>query len=387
MFGKEIVQKFYNIRTPFYYYDIEKLRTNVDLINNAAKKYRYNLHYAVKANANTRILKIISSFGLGADCVSGNEIKKSVECGFSPNSILFAGVGKTDEEILLGLDNKIFAFNCESLPEIKVINELAASREKTARIALRINPDVNPHTHKYITTGLQENKFGINLWELSEVIDKINRLNNLDLCGLHFHIGSQITDLTVFKNLCNRINDMQRWFADRNIRISHINVGGGLGVDYNQPDNCEPDLNAFFNIFHRFLELKQGQSLHFEPGRVLVASCGDIISRVIYVKRGVNAQFVILDAGMTELIRPALYQAHHRIENLSKYAIDLNDNQLYDVVGPICESSDCFGKAISLPVTERGDMVAIRTTGAYGETMSSSYNLRSKAVAVYSDEF
>ncbi len=383
MFDQRLINKFGELKTPFYYYDIKLLKETLEAVNTEISRYGYIVHYAVKSNAKNKILKIINEYGFGSDCVSGNEIRRSLETGFSADKIVFAGVGKSDDEIITGLDNDIFCFNCESLQEMEVINDLSGKRNKRANIALRINPNIDPKTHHYITTGLEENKFGINRWEFEKIVKALSGLNNLNLIGLHFHIGSQITDLEIFKSLCLHVNEVQDWFAKRDIYFHHLNVGGGLGVDYQQPDtNPIDDFNSFFKIFNDILELKPEQKLHFEIGRALVAQCGSLISRVLYVKEGVNTDFIILDAGMTELIRPALYQAYHKIENISQS----KKQRKYDVVGPICESSDTFGKSIMLPETKRGDMIAIRTAGAYGEVMASRYNLRDLPRAVYSDE-
>src|SRR5690606_140136 len=336
------------------------------------------------ANANLPILEKIKTYGLGADCVSGNEILKAKECGFSPQKIVFAGVGKSDEEINIALDNDIFCLNCESIPEIEVINELAKQKNKTAAIALRINPNVNAKTHHYITTGLEENKFGINLWELEEVLKTLEVSKNIKLIGLHFHIGSQITDLTVFKGLCLRVNEIQEWFYNHHIIVDHINVGGGLGINYENPEiNTIPDYKTFFKLFNDILKLRPNQHLHFELGRAIVAQCGSLISKVLYVKKGIKTNFAIIDAGMTELIRPALYQATHKISNLTTNSKTICR---YDVVGPICESSDCFAKALDLPETQRGDLLSIHSAGAYGEVMASSYNLRDIVKSYYSEE-
>jgi diaminopimelate decarboxylase len=383
MFSNELINKFTSLTTPFYYYDLDLLRTTIDALKKEADKYGFIVHYAVKANVNDKILKIIKECGLGADCVSGNEISKSIEMKFNNSDIVFAGVGKTDEEIILGLKNEIFCFNCESLQELEVINQLAKQAGKIAKIALRINPNVDAKTHYYITTGLEENKFGINQWELNDVILKLKSFNNIKLTGLHFHIGSQVTDLEVFKGLCIRVNEIQQWFYEHNIDFEHINVGGGYGVDYEDPDNNSiPDFETFFKIFNDLLERQPNQKIHFELGRTIVAHCGSLISKVLYIKKGINTNFAILDAGMTELMRPALYQSYHKIENLSSN----EKKERYDVVGPICESSDTFGKLVLLPETKRGDIIAIRSTGAYGEVMSSGYNLRDRVKAVYSDE-
>lgn len=370
-------------QTPFYVYDRSVLRRTIERAQQEAAKRNYHVHYALKANAQPELLKEILATGLGADCVSGNEVQRAIECGFSGNQIVFAGVGKSDQEINYALDQDIFCFNCESLQELEVIDQLAGARNQVAKIALRINPNVDPNTHRYITTGLEENKFGINVWQLEAVLELLSTLKWVSLEGLHFHIGSQITDLSSFRNLCTRVNEIQRWFFDRQIVPNHINLGGGLGIDYDQPDAADdPDFANYFSIFERFLEPRPHQSIHFELGRALVGHCGTLISRVLYMKPGIKTDFVILDAGMTELIRPALYQAFHRIENLSQKGQPLAGKK-YDVVGPICESSDCFGKAVELPVTKRGDWVAIRTAGAYGEVMASSYNLRPIVGAVW----
>lgn len=383
MFNKKLINKFSTIKTPFYYYDLELLKKTIEVLNKEASKYKFIIHYAVKANSNKRILEIIRENKMGVDCVSGNEIIRSIETGFRAEEIVFAGVGKTDEEINLAIKTDIFSINCESMQELEVINQLAKNVEKIINVALRINPNVNAKTHHYITTGLEENKFGINTWQLDEILNKLKDLNNLKLTGLHFHIGSQITDLEIFRGLCIRVNEMQHWFNDRNIEFQHINVGGGLGVDYKEPQKSSiPDFKSFIEIFHKFLEIHANQKIHFEIGRAIVAQCGSLISKVIFIKKGFNTNFAILDAGMTELLRPALYQAYHKIENLTSE----NLPERYDVVGPICESSDTFGKAVMLPLTKRGDIIAIRSTGAYGEVMSSGYNLRSPVRHYYSDD-
>jgi diaminopimelate decarboxylase len=381
MFNVEKIERFKNQQTPFYYYNLELLKETLDIVAKESGKYNYHVHYALKANSNIEILQTIQSYGLGADCVSGNEVIRAIETGFSKEQIAFAGVGKSDQEINAGLDKDIFCFNCESIPELLVIDELAAKKNKIANVALRINPNVTANTHHYITTGLEENKFGINRWELEEVLSVLETLKHVKLIGLHFHIGSQITDLSNFKGLCLRVNEIQDWFQERHIIVKHINVGGGLGINYEKPgEEPIPDFKAYFKLFNDFLDLRPQQELHFELGRSIVGQSGALISKVLYVKKGVNVDFAIIDAGMTELIRPALYQAFHKVENLtSKAAV----KERYDVVGPICESSDCFGKALLLPTTQRGDLIAIHSCGAYGEVMASQYNLRDLPKAIY----
>src|SRR5690606_21959395 len=334
------------------------------------------------------LLDRIRDVGFGADCVSGYEVRKAIEIGFDPGKIVFAGVGKADKEITYALSNDIFAFNVESIQELEVIDAFAAALGKKPRVALRINPNVDAHTHQYITTGLDENKFGIAHWELTEAIETLRRCQHIELVGIHFHVGSQITDLNVFKSLCVKANELNNWFDERGFRLKVLNVGGGLGVDYYEPDARPiPDFQAYFSVFDEFLERKPGQEVHFELGRALVSQCGSLLSRVLYVKNGIKKNFAIIDAGMTELLRPALYQAYHRIENLTANTETTRGDAIhYDVVGPICESSDCFGKEVLLPQTNRGDLIAIRTAGAYGEVMASRYNLREEIRYVYSDK-
>ena len=369
------VDKFKDIKTPFYYYDTELLRETLRVINAEAGKHEnFIVHYAVKANANPKLLEIISNAGLGADCVSGGEIEAAIKAGFPANKIVYAGVGKSDWEIDLGLDHNILCFNVESLAELEVINELAEKKNKIATVALRINPNVGAHTHANITTGLAENKFGIAIDDMEDVIERGANMKNISIKGLHFHIGSQILDMGDFKALCNRINDLQQLLMRRHVSVESINVGGGLGIDYYHPNRIPiPDFKAYFDTFAHHLKLLEGQTLHFELGRAVVAQCGSLITKVLYIKKGYAKQFAIVDAGMTDLIRPALYQAFHKIENLS------SDEQpeTYDVVGPICESSDVFVKSFDMNRSYRGNLLAIRSAGAYGEIMASQYNCRS----------
>jgi diaminopimelate decarboxylase len=371
------------LETPFYFYDMGLLTQTITEARSLADHYGFNLHYAMKANSNVKILEQFKHADFGVDCVSGNEVKLAASLGFNTNKILFAGVGKTDKEINAALDLDIKMFNCESIQEVEVINQLAKEKQTTAEIALRINPNVDAKTHKYITTGLNENKFGLNQIDLPNIIKRLPDLANIKLSGIHFHIGSQITDMNVFKGLCMRVNQIQQWFFEQGIKIKHINLGGGLGVDYHDPDAAPiPDFKQYFAIFSEFIHRKQGEEIHFELGRSLVAQCGSLISRALYIKQGLNTNFIVLDAGMTELMRPALYQSYHHIENLCSNS----DWQEYDVVGPICESSDCFAKSINLAKTQRGDLLAIRSAGAYGEVMTSNYNLRDHHQAVYSND-
>lgn len=378
-------QQLNNKQTPFYYYDLQLLNETIASVKRAADRRGFHVHYALKANFNKRIVKHIQSAGFGADCVSGNEVQFAIDNGFPASQITFAGAGKSDAEIRTALQHQIFAFNVESIQELEVINELAGESGVTAHVSLRINPNVDAHTHHYITTGLDENKFGVPNSELEQAAAVLRNCAHIQLLGLHFHVGSQITDMNVFKSLCVKVNEWKNWFEERGTQIKVLNVGGGLGVDYHQPDE-QPiaDFEAYFEVFDKFLERESYQEVHFELGRALVAQCGALVSRVLYTKSGVKTNFLVLDAGMTELMRPALYQAYHKIEKIGALPDSTPIN--YDVVGPICESSDCFGKNVSLPSAQRGDLIAIRTAGAYGEVMASGYNLRNEIRYVYSDE-
>ena len=378
------IEKFQTIRTPFYYYDTQVLRQTLNAINTEVRKHEgWYVHYAVKANANPKLLTIIREAGLGVDCVSGGEIEASIRAGFSGQKIVYAGVGKSDWEINLGLERNIFCFNVESIPELEVINGLAAAKDKVARVAFRLNPNVGAHTHANITTGLAENKFGIAMRDMVPVIEHAQQLKNVQVVGLHFHIGSQILDMSDFEALCNRINELQDELERHRIRLEHINVGGGLGIDYEHPNRVPiPDFKAYFDTYAKKLRLRQGQSLHFELGRAVVAQCGSLLTRTLYIKEGAVKKFAIVDAGFTDLIRPALYQAYHKIENITSDAPAVT----YDVVGPICESTDVFAKQIDLNACHRGDLLAIRSAGAYGEIMASCYNCRQLPVGYTSDE-
>lgn len=379
------IDKFEGVRTPFYYYDTTLLRQTLTTIKDEIKKNdNYHLHYAVKANTNPKVLRIISEAGFGADCVSGGEIKAALEAGFKPDDIVYAGVGKSDWEINLGLDNNIFCFNVESIPELEIINQLAGSKGKIAQVSFRINPNVGAHTHANITTGLSENKFGIAMEDMEKVITIASEMTNVKFIGLHFHIGSQILEMNDFVALCNRINELQDQLERHHICVKNINVGGGLGIDYQHPNEVPvPNFKDYFNTYRRHLNLRPGQQLHFELGRAVVGQCGSLITRTLYVKQATYKQFAIVDAGMTDLIRPALYQALHEIENLSSD----EPKETYDIVGPICESSDVFAKAYDLNKCHRGDLIALRSAGAYGEIMASRYNCRELPVGYVTEDF
>ncbi|HKL08483.1 MAG TPA: diaminopimelate decarboxylase [Bacteroidales bacterium] len=380
MFTSQLKNMFRELKTPFYYYDSDFLSKNLNAIIHEANRLGYHLHYAVKANANSRILQMISDYGIGADCVSGNEVQKALENGFKPKKIVFAGVGKTDEELRLAIDKNIFCINCESLQELEILNTFAGIRNKKVRVALRINPDIDAQTHAHITTGLQYNKFGLSLQDVDYIIENKEKYSNLLMDGVHFHIGSQITNLNVFRDLCNVVNNVLDNLSQNNIYIQHINLGGGLGIDYSEPENQIPDFQAYFNVFSQHLKVESWQEIHFEPGRAVVGQAGALITRVLYVKENGSRKTIIVDAGFTELLRPALYQATHKIMNISSESGEM----LYDIAGPLCETADYFGKDIQLPETKRGDLLAIYSAGAYGEVMASQYNLRKPAGKIFS---
>lgn len=371
-----------SVRTPFYYYDTQLLDQTLDILRDMSNYPGFRVHYAIKANANPVILSHILNAGLGVDAVSGGEIQAALNAGFAPDKIVFAGVGKRDDEIELALNHGIECLNVESEAELEVIESIAAAMGVKAPVALRVNPNIDAHTHSYITTGLAENKFGISIEMLEAIVKRCVASPHIDLRGLHFHIGSQITQSDPFRMLCNVVNNLQDHYNAQGIYFPIINVGGGLGIDYDHPDtNPVPDFRTYFSMFHKHLLLRPGQELHFELGRSIVAQCGSLITKVLYVKQGLNKRFVIVDAGMTDLIRPALYQAHHTIQNLTSAS---GETAVYDVVGPICESSDVFGKDEQLPVTTRGDLLALRSAGAYGEIMASRYNCRELPASVCS---
>ncbi|MEL6559855.1 MAG: diaminopimelate decarboxylase [Bacteroidota bacterium] len=380
---KNDLSKIKGLKTPFFYYDMEMLQLTLDELKKCLEGTNYHVHYALKANVNEPILKLIKDNGLGADCVSGNEVKRALESGFDPKDVVFAGVGKSDDEISYALDQDIFAFNCESVQELEVINEMAGQKGKTAHVALRLNPNVDPETHQYITTGLNDNKFGISLSGLDVIFNKHQEWKNIKIEGIHFHIGSQVTKLEKYRELSDRVNGLIDHFEDKGIDLSYINLGGGLGIDYENPEgNPIAPFKAYFDIFKNHLNIKSDKIVHFELGRSIVGQCGALVSKVLYTKEGENTNFLIVDGGMTELIRPALYQAYHKIVSLTSERSD----KKYDVVGPICETSDFFGKGVNLAESGRGDLIAVLSAGAYAEVMSSSYNLREKAKSVYSDQ-
>ncbi len=388
MLDTNTIERFDKISTPFYYYDMDLFRKTVDHVAELAALHNIKIHYAIKANTERRLLEYISSKGFGADCVSGNEVLHAHDCGFEAGKIVYAGVGKSDREIYEAMRIGIEAFNCESLQEIFVINEMAHVHGLKANVSVRINPDIDAHTHKYVTTGLYENKFGISNHEFDKLIESINKSEYINFIGLHFHIGSQITRVEeVFSLECQRVNEIVKYFESKGLEVRNINLGGGLGVDYDDPDGSPiADFESWFKAINGNIVRRPDQNVHVEPGRSLVAQCASLISRVLFVKSGETKNFLIMDAGMNDLIRPALYGAYHKIENLSAVQRSFFPTfQAYDIVGPVCESSDVWGAGRLLPLSVRGDLMAIRSAGAYGQVMSSRYNMKDLAPSVFSD--
>ncbi len=381
MFQSELVKRFINLSTPFYYYDLDILEKNLLNLKNTLKPFN-KVHFSVKSNTNPRILSVIKNFNLGIDAVSANEIKHCINLGFNPKDIVFAGVGKSDEEIEYGIINNISYFNVESLQEIEVIDSISKKFSKKTTVSIRINPNIKSETHKKIQTGSSDDKFGIDLNDISH-IPKLRKLENINITGLHFHIGSQIINLKPFHDLCKISNEILNYLRENDIKIKNINVGGGLGIDYEYPENnLLSNFKEFINLFNNEIRLDKNQSIHFELGRSIVGQCGFLISKILYSKKSYDKNFLILDSGMNNLIRPALYNSKHKISNLtSKNSDHLN----YDVAGPICESSDTFAKDYRLVKSIRGDLIAIHSCGAYAESMSSNYNLRDNINSYYSD--
>jgi len=382
LFNSKLIQRLNKLNTPFYFYDIDLLDKTI-LSLKKSLDLNYNIYYAIKANNNTKIIELIKNHNLGIDAVSGEEINKSLKCKINPKKIVFAGVGKTKDEIILAIKKKIYLFNCESFDEIKLIDKISNELNVITEIAIRLNPNIDSRTHKYIKTGMFDTKFGIQIDSLSEILEKIKTLKNINLKGYHFHLGSQIDDLNVFVKLCKVSNEINTYLRNNKFNIKDINLGGGLGISYKKPDlNLIPDFRSYFNVFKKNLICFDNQKVHFELGRSIVGQCGSLFSRILYLKKSFNKNFIIIDAGMTELIRPALYNAHHHIDNLSSIKKEIK----YDIVGPLCESSDTFAKDYYLNESKIGDLIVIRSSGAYGEVMSSNYNLRKKAIAYYSND-
>ena len=383
MLSRQVAAKLGTYETPFYLYDVELLRRTLENVTSVASNYGYRIHYAIKANFDARLLEIIREYGLGIDCASGNEIRCAIEAGFDPKSIVYAGVGKRDKELRYAIEQGIMAINCESTEELHVADALAREAGKVVDVALRINPDIDPKTNHCIDTGQADSKFGISYEEILAGVEDIRSLRNLNVVGMHLHIGSQIRELHVFENMCNKVNAIVDNLTSLGFDLRFVDVGGGLGINYDLPENEPiPNFASLFAIVNSHLNVGS-REVHFEFGRSIVGECGELITRVLFNKTtATGRKLVIVDASMTELIRPALYGSYHNIENITSAS---DQREKYTIVGTACESTDVFDENVSLPLTRRGDRLTIKAAGADGWSMASRYNLHDLPGAVYSD--
>lgn len=361
------------VGTPFYCYSEATLRRHINVFQNAFGQSDMLTAFSVKANSNLSVLKILASEGAGADVVSGGELRRARAAGIAREKIVFSGVGKTAEELALALDEGIFQFNVESEPELDLLAQIATSKNKRAPIAFRVNPDVSAGGHEKISTGVAEVKFGIAWDQARTLYAKANKMEGIDVRGVDVHIGSQISELAPFEVAFQKVADLVKALRSDGCTIERVDLGGGLGIPYGDSDEEPPHPDEYAKMIRRIsdpLDVK----LIFEPGRMIVGNAGILVSQVVYVKQGADRKFLILDAGMNDLIRPALYDAWHKIIPVTKPASDFCEP--YDVVGPICETGDRFTRERQLPVMQAGDLVAFMSAGAYGAVQASEYNTR-----------
>ena len=384
MLSRKVATQLKEIETPFYLYDINLLRQTLESVVYESNKYNYKVHYAIKANNDDYLLSIIKEYGIGIDCASGNEVRKAIESGFDPKTVVYAGVGKRDKEIRYAIEQDILAINCESIEELQVVNQIAGEWGKKADIGLRLNPDIDPKTNRCIDTGQADSKFGIAYEEILDNVELIKSLENINIIGIHIHIGSQIRELHVFENMCNKANAIVEKLESLGFSFRIVDVGGGLGINYDVPENEPiPNFASLFSIVHEYLNV-EGKEVHFEFGRSIVGECGELITSVLYNKTtATGRRLLIIDASMTELIRPMLYGSYHNIENITSQE-DIFTK--YTVVGTACESTDVFDENVSLKRSKRGDLLSIKSAGAYGRSMASEYNMHELPKAVYSDQ-
>ncbi|MBR5802337.1 MAG: diaminopimelate decarboxylase [Alistipes sp.] len=384
MLSRKVASQLKEIETPFYLYDINLLRQTLESVVYESNKYNYKVHYAIKANNDDYLLSIIKEYGIGIDCASGNEVRKAIEMGFDPKTVVYAGVGKKDKEIRYALEQEILAINCESIEELQVVDALAAEMGKMADVGLRVNPDIDPKTNHCIDTGQADSKFGIAYDEILENVELIKSLKNINIIGIHIHIGSQIRELHVFENMCNKANAIVEKLESLGFSFRMVDVGGGLGINYDVPENEPiPNFASLFAIVREYLNVGD-KEVHFEFGRSIVGECGELIASVLFNKTtATGRRLLIIDASMTELIRPMLYGSYHNIENITS---EEDVFKKYTVVGTACESTDVFDENISLKKSKRGDLLAIKSAGAYGRSMASEYNMHELPKAVYSDQ-
>jgi diaminopimelate decarboxylase len=354
--------------TPVYVYSSKCFIEKFTQLDKALSKHPHLICYSVKSNSNINILRMMHSAGCGMDVVSGGEIYRAIAAGVEPEKIVYAGVGKTSSEIELALSTGIRMFNCESLPEIERINTIAQNMNKIARIAIRVNPDVEAHTHHYITTGKKENKFGVSMQLLPDIANVLKNMTHVKLTGLHVHIGSQITDVEPFEEACSKALEVMNTLNAKGIgECTALNLGGGFGIQYNDEEPL--DIATWAKCIDKIIKDKN-IFLIIEPGRYISGSSGALVTRVQYKKKADTKTFIIVDSGMHHLIRPTLYQAYQHIANVT-----LRDGkEIVDVVGPICESGDFFAKDREITYTKQGDLLAVLSAGAYGMAMASRYN-------------
>lgn len=360
------------VGTPFYCYSTATLTRHFRVFSDALAGLDALVCFALKANSNVAVIRTLAQLGAGADVVSEGELRRALAAGVPAERIVFSGVGKTERELAFALEQGILQINVESEPELMALNRLASERGIKAPIALRVNPDVDAGTHAKITTGKKENKFGIEWTRAHQVYRLASELPGIAVQGVAVHIGSQLTDLTPFRDAFHRLRDLVAMLKADGIALRRVDLGGGLGVPY---DDEMPPLPAAYGEVVRSTLGDLGLQLVFEPGRLLVGNAGLLVSRVVYVKEGATRTFVVVDAGMNDLMRPALYDAHHDVVPVAEPAAAA-ERQRVDVVGPVCESSDVFAAQRSLPPVKAGDLLAIRTAGAYGASMASGYNSR-----------
>lgn len=366
--------------TPTYVYSQSTITRHVQVFRKALESINHLLCYAVKANANQAILELMQSLGCGFDAVSGGELARVLKAGGSMGSTIFSGVGKTDIEIAQALRARVRYICAESQEELSAIDRVAALNKVKAPVTLRINPDVDAHTHPNISTGMKENKFGIPMNKVEQIVQQVQRDKHIQLVGISCHIGSQITQLEPFLDAAHRIEKLARRLLAQGVELKYIGMGGGLGIPYSAQQEL-PDPAEYGSALAQILK-PLDLTLVLEPGRVLVGNAGVLLTRVVRTKQQDGKQFVILDAGMNDLMRPALYDAHHEIEPVSSDVFDRGPKELVDVVGPVCETTDTFARNEKLPPLVAGDLLAIRSTGAYGFVMASTYNGRPRAAEV-----
>ena len=376
------------VGTPFYCYSTATLTRHYQVLREGLGDLDALICFAVKSNSNIALIRTLGLLGAGADVVSEGEMRRALAAGIPPERIVFSGVGKTRGELALALDTGILQINVESEPELLLLNDMALERGKKAVIGLRVNPDVDAQTHAKITTGRKENKFGIEWTRAPEVLRLAHRLPGIQLTSVAIHIGSQLTELAPFRAAFLRLRELVEALKKDGITLPRLDLGGGLGVPYEQARNEAPPLPAEYGALVREVFGPMGCALLLEPGRLLVGNAGTLISQVLFVKKGESRDFVICDAAMNDLVRPAMYDAHHDIRPVAEPAPGA-DHALYDVVGPVCETGDTFARQRPLPPLAEGDLIAFATAGAYGATMSSTYNSRPLVpeVLVKGDQF